>query len=214
MHRIPAWVLLSLVLIPSRAALAQPGDEPSAELYLVDPARSRVRIHLGRAGVLGFLGHDHEIDAPLEGGRIEVVDGDASRSLVDVWWSAASLAVVPGTEPADDVPEVEERMRGPEVLDVEGHSRIRLWSFGVDVEEADPEDGAWRLVLHAGLELKGTRHRLQLPVEVRRLGDELVARGAAQLRLRSVGVEPPSVAGVVKVSDAFRVVYEVRALRE
>jgi hypothetical protein len=35
-----------------------------------------------------------------------------------------------------------------------------------------------------------------------------------KLRLRRLGVEPPSVAKVVKVSDEFRVAFEVRARRD
>jgi len=45
-----------------------------AELYAVDPAASHVRIHLGRSGLLKFLGHDHETEAPIAGGRVEVLE--------------------------------------------------------------------------------------------------------------------------------------------
>lgn len=201
-----AWALV-LLLGFAAAAGAQP------ESFVVDPEASRVRIHLRRAGLLKFLGHDHEIDAPLSAGRIEVNPNDPTRSLVDLHWSAPLLAVVPGTEPEKDVPDVEARMRGPEVLNVEEHPGIRFWSFEIEVEEADPPTGLWRLHLRGGLELKGTRHTVEIPLEVRREGDELVATGDVELRLRRLGVEPPSVAGVVKVSDDFRVTFAVKARR-
>ncbi len=36
--------------------------------YVVDPARSEVAIHVGRAGLLKFAGHEHVVLAPrLEG---------------------------------------------------------------------------------------------------------------------------------------------------
>jgi polyisoprenoid-binding protein YceI len=111
------------------------------------------------------------------------------------------------------VPTVEERMRGPEVLDITQHVEIRFWSFEVLVEDADPAAGRWRLRLRGGLELKGERHTVEIPVEVRRRGADFVATGEAKLRLRDLGVEPPSVAGVVKVSNDFRVTFEVRARR-
>src|SRR5262245_34484063 len=92
------------------------GLEARAETYAVDPAASRVRIHLDRAGLVKFLGHDHDIEAPVADGRIEVVDDDPARSRVELRFESARLSLVPGSEPADDIPKVEERMRGPEVL--------------------------------------------------------------------------------------------------
>lgn len=194
--------------------LAQAGPAGAApEVFLVDPELSRVRIHLGRAGLLSFMGHEHEIDAPIDQGRVEVDLADPARSLVDLRWQAALLAVVPGTEPEKDVPEVEERMRGPEVLEVAQHEGIRFWSFEIQVEEADPAAGRWRLRVRGGLELKGSRYTVEIPLEARLQGSDLVATGEAELRLRDLGVEPPSVAGVVKVSNEFRVTFDVQARR-
>jgi polyisoprenoid-binding protein YceI len=181
------------------------------EVFVVDPEASQVRIRLGRAGLLKFLGHEHEIDAPLARGRIDVDTADPARSRVDLFWSAPLLAVVPGTEPEKDIPEVEERMRGPEVLDVGTHPGIRFWSFEIHVEKADPDAGVWHLRVRGGLELKGARHTVEIPMDVRRDGPTLVATGDVELRLRHLGVEPPSVAGVVNVSDKFRLAFEIHA---
>ena len=199
-----AWALV-LAMGGAAATSAQP------EVFVVDPEASQVRIRLGRAGLLKFLGHEHQIDAPLARGRIEIDTEDPTRSRVDLHWEAPLLAIVPGTEPEKDVPEVEERMRGPEVLDVEHHSGIRFWSFEIHVEKADPDAGVWRLRVRGGLELKGARHTVEIPMEVRRDGPTLVATGDVELRLRHLGVEPPSVAGVVNVSDKFRLAFEIHA---
>ena len=187
------------------------GATAQTETFLVDSAESRVRVHLGRAGLLGFLGHDHTIEAPVSEGRIDVESGDPARSRVDLKWKAAALAVVPGTEPAEDIPVVEERMRGPEVLHVEQYARIRFWSFEIRVEDSEP--GRWRLHVKGGLEIKGARHTVELPMEVRLEGDEILATGEVELQLKRLGVEPPAVAGVVKVSNDFRLSFEVRARR-
>ena len=200
------WTL-ALVLGGTGSSSAQP------EVYVVDREASRVRIHLGRAGLLKFLGHEHEIDAPLAEGRIEIDTEDPARSRVDLRWHAPLLAIVPGTEPEKDIPEVEERMRGPDVLDVEKYGGIRFWSFEIQVEKADAAAGVWRLRIRGGLELKGARHTVEIPLEVRREDRTLVATGEVELRLRRLGVEPPSGAGVVNVSDKFRLVFEVRARR-
>ncbi len=190
-----------------------PGATAQTETFLVDRAESRVRVHLGRAGLLGFLGHDHTIEAPVGEGRIDVDLGRPAGSRVDLKWRAAALAVVPGTEPAEDIPDVEQRMRGPEVLDVEQYPGIRFWSFEIRVEDSEPEAGRWRLHIKGGLEIKGARHTVELPVEVRLEGDELVATGEVELQLERLGIDPPAVAGVVKVANDFRVRFGVRARR-
>jgi hypothetical protein len=99
------------------AGTAVPAAEP--EVYVVDTQRSRVGVRLGRAGLLKLLGHEHQIDAPLSRGRIEVHRDFPQDSRVDLEWRASALAIVPGSEPEKDVPVVEKRMRGPEVLDDE-----------------------------------------------------------------------------------------------
>ena len=183
------------------------------EVFVIDPGTSQVRVHLGRAGLLKFMGHEHEIDAPVARGRIEV-DGEApAASRVDMTWSTSLLAVVPGTEPEKDVPEVEERMRGPEVLDVERYSEVRFWSFEIEVRGADPAAGRWELLVRGGLQIKEARHTVEVPLVVQRRGDQLTAVGEVTLHLRRLGIEPPSVAGVVKVADEFRVAFDVRARR-
>jgi len=203
----PAAAALVLLLEAAGSAAAP------RELYDLAADQSRVRVHVDRAGLLSFLGHDHELEAPLASGWIELDRAEPTASRVDLRFHAAELAVVPGTEPAEDVPKVERQMRGPEVLDVERHPEIRFWSFAIEVVESDPQAGRHRLRVQGGLELKGARHRVLAPLEVRLAGDEIVASGEAKLRLSALGVHPPSVAGVVKVADEFRVEFEVRARR-
>jgi polyisoprenoid-binding protein YceI len=198
-------VAASLLVAGAVTATAQ------TEVYLVDEDASRVRVHLGRAGLLGFLGHDHTIEAPVSEGWIEVDPGKPADSRVDLKWKASELAVGPGTEPPEDIPEVEERMRGPKVLHVERYPDIRFWSFEVRAEESEP--GRWRLQVKGGLEIKGNRHTVELPLEVWREGDEILATGEVELQLERLGIEPPSVSGVVNVDNDFRVSFEVRARR-
>lgn len=179
------------------------------ESLAVDPAASRIRIHLGRAGLLKFLGHDHEIDAPFAEGRVEVVEGDPTRSSVRLRFEAGRLAVVPGTEPAGDIPKVEARMRGPEVLDVERYPEIVFTSSAVAGEAIEP--GRYRLRVRGTLELKGRSFPVEIPLEVRQTGGEIQARGEVEWRLRDLGIEPPSVGGVVNVANGFRMTFEITA---
>jgi polyisoprenoid-binding protein YceI len=202
-----AAVALSFLLA---GAVAFPADE--AEFLAIDPGASRVRIHLGRAGLLKMLGHDHEIEASIAEGRVEVVDGDPGLSSVRLRFEARRLAVVPVSEPAGDIPKVEARMRGPEVLDAERHPDIVFTSSSVVGEAVEP--GRFRLRVRGALALKGRSFPVEIPLEVEQTGTELRARGEVEWRLRDLGVEPPSVGGVVKVANGFRLTFDITARRE
>ncbi len=183
----------------------------AAETFAVDTAASRVRVHLDRAGIVKFLGHAHEIEAPLLDGRVEVVEGEPARSSVRLRFDSRRLAIVAGTEPAGDVAAVEERMRGPEVLDVARHPLITFESTEVGLSGTDP-DGGLRLQVRGRLALKGRREELRMPVVVKASQRELSAAGEVWLELRALGIEPPSVGGVVKVANRFRLALEVHAV--
>jgi len=195
-----AW--LTLLALPAGRIEAATQD------YAVDPAASHLRIHLGRAGLVKFLGHDHEIEAPVAEGRVEVVDGDPARSRVVLRFEAARLAIVPGSESAGDVPRVEQRMLGPEVLDATRYPEITFVSTSVRVQAAD---GPASVVVAGTLQLRGRSLPVKLPLEVVREARQIVARGGVSLNLRDLGIEPPSVAGVVKVANRFRIEFEIRA---
>src|SRR5262245_18478187 len=190
------------------AATARP-LEAQPEAYAIDPAASHVRIRLSRAGLLKLLGHDHEVEAPIAEGRVVVVDGDPTRSSVTLRFESARLTVAPGSEPADDLQKVEERMRGPEVLDAESYPEIGFVSTSVTVRA---KDGSRVDVVVAGnLTVRGRLFPVEIPLEVFRDALGIQARGGLLLSLRGLGIEPPSVAGVVKVADRFRLEFEIRA---
>ena len=195
------------VLLGGGSVLA--AGEP--ESLAIDPGASRVRVHLGRTGFLKFLGHDHEIDAPIAEGRVLVTVGDPAGSSVRLRFEARRLAVAPGSEPADDIPKVEARMRGPEVLDVDRYPEVVFVSSSVAGEAIEP--GRYRLRVRGTLELKGRSFPVELPLEVRQSGGEVQARGEVEWRLRDLGIEPPSVAGVVRVANEFRTTFEITARR-
>ncbi len=183
--------------------------EARSEAYVVDPAASHVRIHLGRAGLMKFLGHDHQIEASVAEGRIEVADDDPTRSRVALRFESARLCIVPGSEPADDAAKVEERMRGPEVLEVARYPEIAFASTSVRGQAKG--DSSVRIVVAGTLTLRGRSFPVEVPLEVAREGPGLTARGGLVLNLRDLGIEPPSVAGVVNVANRFRLEFAIRA---
>jgi hypothetical protein len=200
-------VPVALLALLGSLSFVAAGD---AESLAIDAEASRVRIHLGRAGLMKFLGHDHEIDAPIAEGRVGIAKaGDPGGSSVRLRFEARRLAVVPGSEPADDVPKVEERMRGPDVLDVGPHPEIAFVSSSVGGEATEP--GRYRLRVMGTLEIKGRPCPVEIPLEVRQAGGEIQAHGEGELRLRDLGIEPPSVAGLVRVSNVFKLTIEITA---
>ncbi|MCL4820193.1 MAG: YceI family protein [Vicinamibacteria bacterium] len=194
-------LLLALLLVVPDASPAT---------WEVQPAASRVRIELRRSGLLKFLGHDHQIAAPLAAGRVFLVPDAPERSRVWLRWNADALHVVAGTEPAEDVPTVEERMRGPDVLAAATHPQIL---FASDRVTGSGADGEWTLRIQGTLSVRGRAQPIEVPLRVRLDGDRLTATGRLELSLKSLGVEPPSVAGVVNVADGLAVTFEVVAAR-
>jgi len=200
---------LEPVLAATFLALLAPLAGAQAEKLAVEPQRSHLRIELGRTGLMKFMCHEHQVEAPVAEGQVEVVESDPARSSVRLRFEAAKLHLVPGSEPADDIPKVEERMRGPEVLDVTKYPEILFVSTSVKGQADGPS--RFKLTVTGTLTLKGRSFPVELPLEVRRVDKELEAKGEFELNLRDIGIEPPSVAGVVKVKDRFRLSFEIYA---
>jgi polyisoprenoid-binding protein YceI len=124
-------------------------------------------------------------------------------------FESARLSIVSGTEPADDIPKVEERMRGPEVLEVARYPEIVFASTSV---RSQAKDGSRARIVVAGtLVLRGRSFSVEIPLEVVREKFGVTARGGLDLNLRDLGVEPPSVAGVINVANRFRLEFDIRA---
>ncbi len=181
------------------------------QLYELDAARSRVLVQVDKAGLLALAGHEHEVEAPLAEGRVRVDTASPAASSVELRFAAATLRVTGRGEPTGDVPKVQARMAGPEVLDAARFPEIRFRSTAVS---ATPAGGAaWKLVLRGELELRGVRGPVELPLSVELAGDELRARGQARLRQSAFGIQPISVAGLVKVKDELLVDFDLAGRR-
>jgi polyisoprenoid-binding protein YceI len=204
------WLLRAAVLLAASVLLASPEAVRAGEVYVVAPGSTRVRLHLGRAGLLKFLGHDHEIEVPVSRGTVEVEESAPGRSSVELHFASRALAVEPGSEPGGDISRVEARMRGTEVLDVERYPEIVFTSREVVVGPVGPKGS--RVRIRGELAIKDRRVPVEVSAEVQRPNGELVATGALELDLRTLGIEPPTVAGVVKVASRARLTFEVQAL--
>jgi polyisoprenoid-binding protein YceI len=199
-----------LTLVPVLLALAAAGAAEDG-VYAVDPAASRVQVHVGRSGLLKFAGHEHEVAGPVAEGRVTVDTAQPERSSVSLTLKAADLRVAPGGENPDELPKIQETMAGPKVLDVARFPTISFVSKRVQVRPAGP--GAYELTLSGDLTLHGVVRGVTLPLKVQVLQDTLTATGGLTVRQTVYEMQPVSVAGVVKVRDDVAVTFTIVARR-
>jgi polyisoprenoid-binding protein YceI len=192
---------LSLLLI----GLAQdPASAQAVATYRVAPTESSVRIHVGAAGLFGFLGHEHEIAAPAMSGAIEVDRTELTRSTVAVEFQASALKVTGRGEPAADVPDVQRTMQGQQVLDVEHHPSISFRSREIVVEREVA--GRMSVIVRGDLTLRGVTRPVDVTGTVVLVGDTVTMKGTARFRQTDFGLRPVTAAGgTVRVKDQLDV---------
>jgi polyisoprenoid-binding protein YceI len=197
-------IVAAAVLFPIGAA-AQPAD------YVVDAARSAVRIHVGKSGAFSFAGHRHQVEAPVSG-TVRVDPGSPGTSSVELRFTSVGLRVLPEGEPAGDASKVQAVMQGPKVLDVGRFPEIRFVSKAVRGQAA--AGTAHDLTVVGDLTIRDVTRELALPVRVAVEGTVLTASGRAMIRHDQFGLKPVSaVGGTVKVANELRVEFTIVAER-
>jgi len=164
----------------------------------IDLDRSHLTISVYKSGVFSAFADNHTIRAPLQEGTLS-----ATGALsVTIRVRARDLQVLdPGLSPAKRQ-EVQTRMLGPEVLDVETYPDITFASTSVAPAGADRWTVTGTLTLHG-------RSRA-LTLDAGRAGG--IYRGSVRLKQRDFGIAPISIAGgTVKVKDEVLIEFEIAA---
>ena len=181
----------------SSTAWAQPRP------YTIDRAGSHVVVHVGKTGLFGFAGHEHEIRAPLDHGTLVVDLAHVETSSADLRFDARTLRVVAEGEPVKDVPKVQAAMVGPQCLDVGRFPEITFVASAIGTKGS--ARGGLELSVGGTLTLHGVSRAVTVPVHIM-VGDDLLSATALMtLKQTDFGIEPISVAGVVKVKDELRI---------
>lgn len=203
------------------AAFPAPAGEAEvpagARILVIDPDRSVVTLLVRRAGPLARLGHNHVITSAQESGRAWlgpepsesgfeirlpvtafVVDEPAAR--------LAAGAEFPGELPDEAREGTYRNMLRAEVLDGERHPEV--------VVRASRISGTWQQpVVVARITLRGTTRDVEVPVELRRDPQSLLATGALRIRQSDFGITPFSVGGgAIQVADDVDVRFEIAAV--
>lgn len=177
--------------------------------YAVDGGESRVTVEVGRAGLFKFAGHEHTVSAGGLSGEVVVDSANVERSKVNIVLAAGALRISDSEGPAEDIPKIQATMAGPGVLDVARFPEVRFSSSAVSGRKSGPD--SWDLTVTGELELHGARKPMTLPLKATLGRDFLVVEGSFRVRQRDYGIEPVSVAGVVKVKDEVVVTLKVVA---
>lgn len=191
---VPRWLFASLIAAPLFAQAPPPGN------YYVLP-NSAFTVELSTAGLLGRAGDSHMIkamqfDAHATVGRQGVLSPDTKVSVVV--FTAALVVVDPG-QSVETRLRVEERMKGPDQLNVDSYPEITLASTGFRAGKTPDQ-----FFMDASLTIHGVGRSVQLPMTWSTLPDHYAVDGNVQLKLTDFGIKPAKVGlGMVQVRDQF-----------
>jgi polyisoprenoid-binding protein YceI len=164
---------------------------------------SRLQVKTGKAGLFGFAGHTHVIEARGFTGEVVYYPGRPSSSHLDITVSTDRLEVLtpPDTE---EIRKVTESMR-TRVLRTAEYPEIRLVS-----KEVVPSADGFHIT--GALTLVGQTRELPIDVVARIGPDTLEAASSFSIKQTDFGITPFSggPGGAVKVAD--RVTFDIRAV--
>jgi len=204
-------LLLGALTVPPPASAVR-----QAPAWQVDTARSTLVVKLKKAGLLRFLGHEHGI-VPGSWSAIVHFDADdlaASSIVVEV--AAAELVIdserareLAGLDPngpsPDERTQIHADMLSADYLDVAAFPLIRFESSTLRRRSEGTLHISGTLALH------GVKRAIELDADLEPDGTGYAVRGAFTIKQRDFGIEPASIAGVVKVADEVEIRFEIFA---
>jgi polyisoprenoid-binding protein YceI len=197
-------VAVALLLI----AAATSAQEKST--YSVDPARSKVEIHVYKEGVFKAFGHDHEIAAKELSGRVQFDPAKIDQSTVSLKIPTKSITVIDPGESEKDRHEVQATMEGEKVLDVAKFPEITFTSASVTSAKKTPY--GWELTLAGKLNLHGVEKPVSFPLHARADARELRGEGELSILQTDYDITPIKVGGgSVKVKDKLKITFNIVA---
>jgi len=169
-----------------------------AQSKAIDVNKSSLKIRVFKAGAFSAFAHDHEIEAPMEEGKI---DSSAAAS-VQLRVDSRKMRVLDPEISVDKRAEIQHTMQGAAVLDVEHFPEIAYQS--TTVTSSGDGHGHWEV--HGILTLVGKKQ--PVVVEVSLQGGHY--RGSASFKQSEFGITPIRIAGgAVKVKDEVKIEFDI-----
>ena len=192
--RVTGWCSTIAVLV-----LTLTHSNATAQQRSIDVAKSTLTVRVYKAGVFSAFAHDHEIVAPIAGGR-----ADTTARHVDLQVDSAKLRVNDPKGSEGDRAQIQKTMLGPEVLDSERYPKIEFRSTAAEPNDADSWTVRGTLTLHGQT----------APVTVRVTERAGHFTGSSAFRLTEFSIKPVRIAGgTVKVKDEVRIEFDIQLAR-
>jgi polyisoprenoid-binding protein YceI len=186
---------ISVLVLVCIAAITY-GAGQSSDDRAIDTQQSRLIVHAYKSGLFSGFAHDHEIEAPIAQGRV-----DLKNRRVDLEFDVARMKVLDPKESADKRSEIEKTMLSDTVLDAAKYPKIRFVSRVVK----PTSDGAYEV--EGDLILHGATRPVTFLVKM----TDGIFSGKVPVTQTQFGIKPVSIAGgTVKVKDVVEIVFDVR----
>ena len=171
-------------------------------VYRLAPS-SRLQVKTGKAGLFGFAGHTHVIQADAFEGEIVYYPREPSKSHLEITVGTDSLEVLTPPDTAE-IRKVTETMR-TEVLRTAEYPEIRLVA-----RQVVPNASGFHMI--GALTLVGQTREVPIDVTARVGLDTLEASSTFAVKQTAFGIKPFSggPGGTVKVAD--RVTFDIRVV--
>ncbi len=192
---------ISLLALSARAQ----GGAPDSVVYVL-AATSRFEVKTGKAGLLGFAGHEHLIRARAFSGRVVYRPGMPPDSRVEIVVRADSLEVLTPPDSAE-IRKVTQAMR-TEVLHADQYPTIQFIATGVTATA-----GGFRV--QGRLTLVAATQDVTADVQVEVGSDTLRTSGGFSVKQTDFGIRPyrGGPGGTVRVADRVTVSFEAIGIR-
>jgi len=170
----------------------QAAQQPRA----IDAPKSKLTVYGSKGGLMSTFGDNHQVEAPISEGFID----EDTRRVQFVVESQRMKVLDPQLSP-EKRQQVQERMLGPDVLNIARYPYIRFESNTVE------PSGPSYFVVHGQLSLHGVTR--PVIVNVRKENGHYL--GTTTLKQQDFGITPISIGGgTVRVKDELKIDFDIR----
>jgi len=190
------WVVLPTAVLSASLCFVLAFAAPVAAQRRVDTERSTITVRVFKSGLFRAFADDHVIQVAVAEGTVD----DSVTPHVELVVDASRMRVLDPNLSASNREDVQTRMIGPEVLDVNRFPQIRFHS--TDIQRL--QDDRW--LVRGELALHGQLHQIEL--KVAHEGGRY--SGTTTLRQSVFAITPISIAGgTVKVKDEVTIDFDI-----